>query len=275
MKKIILTISLSIVLICFVKGFANEPSPMGQLTAYVVCSDSPRYIKKWVTTPYEKDQRIRKVNVFAPGEASYTAVIVTGYTIGQDGSVDLEAGFEFTKPEGKVIFSEEKYSKANSSGHSKFGFVMLYSALDLGFDNTDSIGEYELKFYVKDLLAGKATTASQKITLTLEKYNKSVLTSPISDAKVLDDLWGYYRTSKDSKAVERIISVLHLNEDGYGMEIVVGGAARWSLANNAFRDEKVYLMCKRQLSQGDKKNRKMLKEIIAKVDHAKKTNSSQ
>ncbi len=229
MKKTIFIISLFSVLLYFVTCFAYESAPMGQLAAYVACSDSPRYIKKWVTTPSEQKQRVRWVTIFAPGEVAYTSVIITEYTIGKDGSVDLEAGFEFTKPDGKVMFSEKKYSKAKSSGYSNTGFIMLDPALDLGFDNTDPLGEHELKFYVKDHLSGKTTTASQKITLTLEKYNKSVLISPISSSKVLDDLWGYYRTSKDPKAVERIISVLHLNEDGHGMEIVVGGAARWSL----------------------------------------------
>jgi hypothetical protein len=251
-----------------------EPEPMGTLKAYAACSDTPRYIEKWVATPASQGQEIRSVTSFAPGETAYTSVIVTGYTIGENGAINLEAGFEFIKPDGKVLFGEKKYAKAMSTGNKKVAFVMLDPALDIGFDNTDPEGVYELRYYVTDNLAGKSTEASETITLTKEKYSKKILQTPITDAKVLDDLWGYYNTSHDEKAVQKIISILHWLEDGHGMEIVLGGAARWSLTQNAFNNATVYSICRKHLETDDTKNQKYVKELLAKVDAEKRKRSN-
>lgn len=247
-----------------------EPERIGTLRAYAACSDTPSYIEKWISTPSSHGQRIRSVTTFAPGETAYTAVIVTGYTIADNGAINLEAGFEFIKPDGKVLFGEKKYAEARSTGHQEVAFVMLDPALDIGFDNTDTEGIYELRYYVTDNLAKKTIEASEKITLTGQKYSKKILEKQITDPKVLDDLWGYYNTSKDKRAVQRIISILHWIEDGHGIEIALGGAARWSLAQNAFSNDEVYTICKRYLETGDKNNQKYLEGILAKVDADKK-----
>ena len=257
---------LAVILFAVSTSYGLAPEPMGSLKAYAVSSDTPRYIEEWVTKSSSHGPVIRVVTSFAPGETAYTAVIVTGYTVGENGAISLEAGFEIIKPDGEVFFEENKYAKLRSTGHKQVAFVMLDPALDISFDDGDPEGIYDLRFYVTDNLTGKTIEASEKITLTKEKYSEKILETPITDAKVLDDLWGYYNTSKNEKAIQRVISILHWQEDGHGMEIVLGGAASWSLAQNAFNDKAVYSICKKYLNAGDIKNQKYLIEILAKVD---------
>jgi hypothetical protein len=59
---------------------------------------------------------------------------------------------------------------------------------------------------------------------------------------------------------------LHFLKDVHGMDIVIGGAAQWSLESNAFQHKRVYQICKEELKNIDAVTAKLLQEILEKVD---------
>ena len=70
----------------------------------------------------------------------------------------------------------------------------------------------------------------------------------------------------NDEAIKRIVSVLHWLEDGKGMEIAIGGAARWSLTSNCRAHKKVLEICKREWPKLQWPTKKILQKIVAEVD---------
>lgn len=67
---------------------------------------------------------------------------------------------------------------------------------------------------------------------------------PVETPQTLDMLWSTFFATGDSEPVERIISVLPEAENGHGQEIIVGNAAKWSLASNSRQHKRVNEICK-------------------------------
>jgi len=93
-------------------------------------------------------------------------------------------------------------------------------------------------------------------------YN--VLEKTPKTAVDLDNLWGIFLATGDEAAVKRIISALHLKEEGHGMEIVIGGAAEWSLASNAMQHEKVLDIIKSEVKVSTGTTKRLLEKILIK-----------
>ena len=93
-----------------------------------------------------------------------------------------------------------------------------------------------------------------------------IFKEPVHEAEHLDMLWATFLATGDKEPVRKIISALHLLEDGHGIEIVVGGAARWSLISNALQHKIVYQVCKEELAKSEGATKRILEEIISEVD---------
>ena len=262
MKKV--SLFLILVLIVFLAKFcwAIDPASENNLKAFLTVSDSPEYIENWVKKPSDTPIIIKKVTAFIPNETVYIAFIATGFGVKNDGRIDLHADIEIIKPNGEILFSLQDYSKATGHSSKKPCFVMLDPALDLIFDNTDPQGIYILKAIISDGVSTQTATATEKIMLVSSTKLRNLLRTPINDAKILDDLWLYYFETHNLIVINRIISVLHWVKDGSGMQIVVGGAAKWSLTSNAKQHSEIfdYLVKEIQTSFGITKS--LLEEII-------------
>ena len=84
----------------------------------------------------------------------------------------------------------------------------------------------------------------------------------IESPQVLDMLWASFFATGDAIPVQRIISVLHLQKDGHGKEIMVSGAANWSLKSNAQSHPKVLEICKNELTNTQGITKDMLAAIV-------------
>lgn len=241
----------------------------GELKVYVVVSDNHEYIDEWITTSSSHGVHIKGVNEFVPNETIYCAFIVTGYELNEKGKVDLSADMEVIKPDATILFSEVNYAKADKKTDNKPGFIMMDPALDLVLDKTDVLGVYTIKVTIRDKINSKIANAEEKIILSNTKRANDILNKPINDAKTLDDLWMYYFEKKDAEAVKRIISVVHWVEDGKGFEIVLGGAARWSLKSNAYQHPDIYNICKEQVNQSRGLTKEILEKVIREIDERK------
>lgn len=90
------------------------------------------------------------------------------------------------------------------------------------------------------------------------------LTNPIKQGADLDFLWSEFMVTGNEKAVKRIISVLPWYDDHKDlMQMVIAGAARWSLGSNCKQHKKVLEICQNELYRSTWPTKKYLKEIVA------------
>jgi hypothetical protein len=102
----------------------------------------------------------------------------------------------------------------------------------------------------------------------IEKYlygNKPTLTeiSIKDDSGVIDLNWGYYFATGWEAPVRRIVSSLELTLDKDKVDYLTTGAmAKWTLAQNAARNDDLLAMLKKISNDADPKVRKPLGEVI-------------
>lgn len=102
----------------------------------------------------------------------------------------------------------------------------------------------------------------------MQQEPTSVLDRPLDNPDVLDNLWATFFATGDELPVKRIASAVHLVEDGSGLEMVVGGAAQWSLTANARQHPRVREIVINLASQAEGTQKKMLEEILNKSEEA-------
>ena len=95
--------------------------------------------------------------------------------------------------------------------------------------------------------------------------NPSALEQPAQlDPGGLDDLWAAFFATGDTKYVKEIIEVLPWSEvRGDVNRLLTGGAARWSLASNAYQHGRVLALCQEVVSTFRGPTRRILEEIIS------------
>ncbi|MFA5143948.1 MAG: hypothetical protein WC522_07295 [Candidatus Omnitrophota bacterium] len=103
----------------------------------------------------------------------------------------------------------------------------------------------------------------EKINQQRQSIPYDTLTMPIISPQALDMLWATFFSTGDEKVVQRIISVIHLSKDGKGQEILIGGAALWSLKSNAKQHKKVMDICKQEVGKETGLTKNLLQEIVA------------
>jgi len=90
-----------------------------------------------------------------------------------------------------------------------------------------------------------------------------VLTMPIISTQALDMLWATFFATGDGKAVQRIISIIHLSNDGKGKGAIIGASALWSLKSNAKQHKKVMDICKQEIGKQTGLTKNLLQEVVA------------
>ena len=131
-------------------------------------------------------------------------------------------------------------------------------------------GDEQVSIFLKSKLKEEAFAGEkEQIRQVLKEgipIEFGLINEPINEAGDLDLLWVEFMTTGNDEAVKRIISVLHWLEDGRGMEIAIGGAARWSLASNCREHKRVLEICKREWPKLQWPAKKILRDIVSKVD---------
>ena len=80
--------------------------------------------------------------------------------------------------------------------------------------------------------------------LLADNHRPDLLHDEINNPDCLDSLWVSFFASGDERFVKKIISALPLAQEEDHVELMlVGGAARWSLASNAYQHPKVMEIC--------------------------------
>lgn len=126
----------------------------------------------------------------------------------------------------------------------------------------------------------QATEQLRKMTSTLKGEDKKFFdklsekpatpleTKPIAAPAQLDLLWASFFASGDTKYVDRVIDALAMYNQSGTQNILIGGAAKFSLTANARQHETV-LRFLEQAADARPNESKALREIIAKASQGK------
>jgi hypothetical protein len=100
------------------------------------------------------------------------------------------------------------------------------------------------------------------IARQLSRSYDDLYSMPVDSPQVLDMLWASFFATGEDLPVKRIISVLHLEKEGHGGQILIGGAANWSLKSNAKQHPKVLGICRNEVANAQETTKAMLESII-------------
>ncbi len=209
---------------------------------------------------------------------------------GSDGEFGAWTTYYYLNPEpAKVAAGIKYYSDSTLLQNKETRVIMLafFSAIlknnplltQQVFDDIASGGSKSAKIMLLNILWMQGSTAARELIKKAESSPQfepcvniiqqmkkaappDILLDPVEDAASLDMLWAFFFATGDSAAVKKIISVLHLEKDGHGLDIVVGGAAGWSLQSNAIQHKKVLAICKEELKTSEGLTREILEKIV-------------
>lgn len=243
---------------------STEGNDESEFTASLGMSDSSGFIDDLMRSG-GGTAGLPKKNAFLRGDVISTLFIVENFARDTEGRVNVSAGFDWIKPDGSTMFSKENYSSARGKPPSSITLSFLDPVLELGFDNSDALGAHLLLITVTDHVSGNTVKLREPLMLVTTRQRKNLLNRPIDDAKVLDDLWVDYMEHRDDLPIRRIITVLHLAEEGSGMAMVIGSAARWSLGSQMQQIPEVLQICEKLIPGESGTTRTILEELVDKA----------
>jgi hypothetical protein len=106
--------------------------------------------------------------------------------------------------------------------------------------------------------------------LAADDHRPDFLHDEINSPGFLDALWANFFASGDERYVKRVISALPLLNDSDTGRMLIGGAAKWSLASNAFQHPRVMQICEAQLKELPDQQRAALAQVIQSAKEQKK-----
>lgn len=157
--------------------------------------------------------------------------------------------------EGNDEMLDELYETINANGSEKEKAFFL-DMLWLMKPQTSS------RFYNKVSEEWKEKLFQDILIETKKWKHYDILELPIDSGTSLDVLWTYFFATGNEEAVKRIISVLHLQEDGNQIGIAIGGAANWSLTANTKTHKKVFEICKSEMVEQEGATKRLLEKIV-------------
>jgi hypothetical protein len=93
------------------------------------------------------------------------------------------------------------------------------------------------------------------------------------DPGTLDDSWAAFFATGEAKYVQEIIEVLPWSEThGDTNRLLAGGAAKWSLASNAYQHRRVLEICGRTAATASDPTKRLLREIVAQAEKERAKN---
>jgi hypothetical protein len=145
--------------------------------------------------------------------------------------------------------------------------------LEAGTEDQETMGALALWMAhtdnTQELLKSMATKGSP----THQVYVKGLLADnrppdflndAIASPSFIDALWGSFFATGDERFVQRIIGTLSLlKSQGNTQDVLIGGAAKWSLTSNAIQHPRVLEICEAELAKSAGDQKPILAEVIA------------
>ena len=102
---------------------------------------------------------------FEASKQGFLALVLTGYSIADMGTVDLSASVRLIGPDGKVVYEHPDLARS-AWAQPKRGVLTIQPHVKFTFDRFDKAGVYTYQATVLDRTTNEITHAEQKITLT-------------------------------------------------------------------------------------------------------------
>jgi len=131
-----------------------DPNKAGELALVVVASESPDYIKEWLSTPSTHGVTIKRIRVVKPEQLIIASFLVSGMSADENGNYSFSVSMYILGPDGKPVFGERNYAKGSGKLPEKPTFVMADPALDIILEESDPEGDYSIVAQVKDSVSG-------------------------------------------------------------------------------------------------------------------------
>lgn len=169
MRKSLFCVVLTLVL--WTQGAVGEvtpgpkPNKAGELAMVVVASESPDYIKEWLSTPSSHGVTIKRIRIVKPEQLIVASFLVSGMSADENGNFSFSVSMYILGPDGKPIFGERNYAKSSGRLPEKPTFIMADPALDLILEDSDPEGDYRIVAQVKDSVSGATADGSYVLTL--------------------------------------------------------------------------------------------------------------
>ncbi|MFA5339394.1 MAG: hypothetical protein WC317_04485 [Candidatus Omnitrophota bacterium] len=155
----------------------------------------------------------KDVREYVRGETAYCAILVKGFSVNSDNSVDLSADIKVIDPSGNILLEQRDYAKSKASVSKDEQVINLDNSLDITFTEEDPLGMYTVELIIKDSVVNTSNKSQSTLLLFDTRESKNLIMTPVKTAKQLDDLWAEYFRSKNIWAVKRIISALRLRKE--------------------------------------------------------------
>jgi hypothetical protein len=140
-----------------------KANAQGDLSLLIVASDSPAYIKEWLSTSPEHGVSIKRLKIAKPNQLIVTAFLVTGLTPDSSGSYKYSVNVYVINPSNKPMWGQKSYAGGQGVLPNKPMIMMADPALDLILEESDPSGEYSIVAEVTDLVSGKKADHSYQI----------------------------------------------------------------------------------------------------------------
>lgn len=142
-----------------------RPNKAGELALVVVASESPDYIKEWLSTPSSHGVTIKRIRVVKPEQLIVVSFLVSGMSADENGNYSFSVSMYILGQDGKPIFGERNYAKSSGKLPEKPTFIMADPAFDLILEDSDSEGDYGIVAQVKDSVSGAKAEGSYVVKL--------------------------------------------------------------------------------------------------------------
>jgi hypothetical protein len=146
------------------------PNPSGNPGIIIVASDSPEYIREWLSTPPSHGVTIKRLRVAKADQLIVASFLVHGIAANSEGKFSFSVSFYVLGPDGKPIFGVPDYAKGNGVIPQIPAYIMADPALDIILENSDPPGVYTIVAQVVDNINGKKADAFYKI-----RFDKNAL----------------------------------------------------------------------------------------------------
>lgn len=137
---------------------AVDPNAPGDLAISVFVSESPDFIREWVSTPSSHGPTIRRIRSARFNQQVHAGFIVTGYTRQKDLWVNFAIDVQVSDPTGKVILNQTNWARHNEKMPSERSFVLADPVLDLLIESSDPAGRYRIEATVHDQVGRKSAS---------------------------------------------------------------------------------------------------------------------
>lgn len=146
------------------------------------------------------------------------------------------------------------------------GRHILYSALWMA-------NSKEAKSALEVLARGAGAEEAKQLRALISSTPPTMESMKIDSPAALDYLWGSFMATGSEVPVIRIIDqIKRVNAKGNVGEMLIGGAAQWSVSANARQHKKVLQIVKARAASADAETKGLLQEIISGAEGDKKAN---